>query len=316
PRLSAKGWAMVPTWERTPAEASMAGMDQISLAIGFGFVTASVLALASVGLTLQFGVTNYVNFAYGGFLTLGAYVAWELTTVLGVNLWLAMLAAGVAVGLAGVAISRGILDHFTRGKRNLFYLLIVTFGLSLIIQNVVEAIWGAGYVKFSLPPEKPLNLGPFLLSSRELIIIGVAIVAMILVHLLLTYTKLGKAMRAMSDNTSLAMVTGVNTDSVTTVTWFISGVLAGLAGAVFGYDITSVVPSSGLIYLFVIFAAVILGGIGKPYGAMIGAVVIGLATEVSAVFINPSYKNDVAFAILAIVLLIRPQGLFAVAGKV
>jgi branched-subunit amino acid ABC-type transport system permease component len=289
-------------------------MNQITLAIGFGFVTASILALTSVGLTLQFGVTNYVNFAYGGFLTLGAYIAWELTAVLGVNLWLAMCVAGLTVGITAVVISRSILDHFSRGK-NLFFLLIVTFGLSLIIQNAIEAIWGPEYVQYSLPASSPLHLGPFLFTPRQLIIIGIAVVAMVLVHLLLTYTRIGKAMRAMSDNTSLAMISGINTNSVTTLTWFLSGVLAGLGGAAFGYDLGSVSSGSGLSYLFVVFSAVILGGIGKPYGAMIGSLVIGLAMEVSAIVVTAAYKTDVAFAILAIVLLFRPQGIFATAGK-
>lgn len=133
---------------------------------------------------------------------------------------------------------------------------------------------------------------------------------MIAVHLLLTRTRLGKAMRAMSDNPSLAAVSGINTRAITAVTWFLTGTLAGLAGTVLGLNISSITPSTGETFLFVIFAAVILGGIGKPYGAMLGALIIGLATEISAVVINAAYKLDVAF-----VLLIRPQGLLAVKGK-
>ncbi|MGH3631395.1 MAG: branched-chain amino acid ABC transporter permease [Sciscionella sp.] len=291
-------------------------MNQVTFAIGFGFVTAAILALTSVGLTVQFGVTNYVNFAYGGFLVLGGYIAWELTTVLGVNLWLAACVAGLVVGITAVLISKGILDHFARGARSLFYLLIVTFGLGLIIQNAIQAIWGPLYVQYQLPPSPPLHLGIFLLSWRQLIIIGIAVVCMFAVHLLLAYTKLGKAMRAMSDNASLAMVTGINTSRVTTITWLISGVLAGVGGAVFGYSLNNITPASDLTFLFVVFSAVILGGIGKPYGAMLGALIIGLATEVSAIVVTAAYKDDIAFAILALVLLVRPKGIFATAGKV
>ncbi len=290
-------------------------MNQITLALGFGLVTASILALTSVGLTLQFGVTNYVNFAYGGFLVLGAYIAWQCTSVFGLNLWVAAFIAMVTVGCVAVLISKLILEHFAKGARNLFYLLIVTFGLALIIQNAIEAIWGPDYVQYSLPPSPPLHLGVFLLSPRQLIIIGIAVVAMLVIHALLAYTKLGKAMRAMSDNNSLAMVSGINTGRVTTITWLLSGLLAGLGGAVYGYNLNNITPTSDLVILFVIFAAVILGGIGKPYGAMIGALVVGIATELSAVVVTASYKEDIAFVILVAVLLIRPSGIISTPGK-
>lgn len=268
-----------------------------------------------MGLTLQFGVTNFVNFAYGDFLTLGAYFAWVANAKLHMSIWLAMLLGALAMGLVAVLLNHLVIGPFARRFSNLFFVLIVTFGLSLILLNLIQAVWGPNYQQYRVAAQNPLHLGPFLLTTDQLLIIGIGAAVMLAIHLLLTRTKLGKAMRAMSDDTSLATVSGINTRVITMVTWFMTGALAGLAGTVLGLNISSITPSTGETFLFAIFAAVILGGIGKPYGAMLGALIIGLATEVSAVVINAAYKLDVAFALLVIVLLVRPQGILAVKGK-
>lgn len=290
-------------------------MNSFTLSIGFGLVTASILALAAMGLTLQFGITNFVNFAYGDFLTLGAYFSWVANVKLHANIWAAMVLGALAMGIVAALLGRFLLGPFARRFSNLFYVMIVTFGLSLILLNVIQAIWGPSYQQYAVATQSPLHLGPFLLSADQLVIVGIGAAVMLAVHLMLTRTKLGKAMRAMSDDPSLAMVSGINTGAITTFTWFLTGAMAGLAGTVLGLNISSITPSTGETFLFVIFAAVILGGIGRPYGAMLGALVIGLATEISAVIINAAYKLDVAFVLLVIVLLVRPQGLLAVGGK-
>lgn len=290
-------------------------MNAFLLSIGFGLVTASILALASMGLTLQFGITNFVNFAYGDFLTLGAYFSWVANAQLHLSIWVAMVIGSLGMGIVAVILNQFVIGPFARRFTNLFYVLIVTFGLSLILLNLIQAVWGTNYRQYAIGSGNPVHVGPFLLTADQLIIIGIGIAVMAAVHLLLTRTKLGKAMRAMSDDPSLAMVSGINTRLITSVTWFVSGTLAGLAGTVLGLNISSITPSTGETFLFVIFAAVILGGIGKPYGAMLGALVIGLATEMSALVINASYKLDVAFVLLIGALLVRPQGLLAAAGK-
>jgi len=284
-------------------------------AIGFGLVTASILALAAVGLTLQFGVTNYINFAYGELLTFGAYFAWMFNAQLGWNIWLALLAAAVICGFLAVILNILILQPFVRRKSPLLFMLVVTFGLSIILSNVILAIWGPDFKRYQMPESTQYNIGPFLFTVQQLIIIAIAVVVMLAVHVVLTYTKLGKAMRAMSDNTDLASNCGINTSMITNWTWLMSGTLGGLAGVVLALNISSFQSAFGGDFLFVIFAAVILGGIGRPYGAMAGALVIGLVTEISAALINSSYKNDVAFVILILVLLLRPQGLFTSEGK-
>jgi branched-chain amino acid transport system permease protein len=273
-------------------------MSTLMMAVGFGLVTASVLAVASVGLSLQFGITNYINFAYGDFMALGAYISYELnTSALQLNIWVAMIGGALVMGVLAVLLNRFLLGPFARRFQKTFYVLIVTFGLSLIILNVINSIWGADVRRYQTPVESLLHLGPFLLTIDQLIVMAVSVVLMVLIHFMLKATRLGKSMRAMSDNTTLAMTSGIDTRRVTTITWFLSGALAGLAGTVLG------------------ITEVIVGGVGSIYGAMVGALIIGLAIEISALVIDPSYKLDTAFVILILALLFRPSGLFARPGK-
>lgn len=290
-------------------------MQLFFLSLGFGLVTASVIAIASVGLTLQFGVTNYVNFAYGDFLTLGAYFTWTLNTVFGWNFWPALALGSLCVAVVALVISQVILDPFVRKGGPLLIILVVTFGLSLILANSILAIWGADYKQFNVPMETPISIGPIILTGDQLGIIALSIGVMVAIHLVLTRTKLGKAMRAMSDDKTLASVSGIPARKMTALVWLVSGFLAGLGGGVLALNVATFDSSMGVTFLFVIFAAVILGGIGKPYGAMLGALIIGMAVEVSSVWIPAQYKLDVAFVILVLVLLVRPQGLLSVLGK-
>lgn len=291
-------------------------MSQFWLAFGFGLVTASVLAIAAVGLSLQFGITNYINFAYGDFMALGAYFTYELnTSLLHWNVWIALVGGSLLMGVLAVLLNRFLLSPFARRFDKSFYVLIVTFGLSLIILNVIYSFWGADVRAYNMPIEQVLHIGPFLLTRNQLIVMAISVVLMMLVHLMLKTTRLGKSMRAMSDNTTLAMTSGIDTRRITTITWFLSGTLAGLAGTVLGITEGNLTPYAGELFLFVIFAAVIVGGVGSIYGAMAGALLIGLAMEVSAVFINPAYKLDIAFIFLIFTLLFRPNGLFTRAGK-
>ena len=291
-------------------------MTQFWLSFGFGLVTASVLAIAAVGLSLQFGITNYINFAYGDFMALGAYLTYELNvSFLHWNVWFALVGGSLLMGVIAVLLNRFLFSPFARRFEKSFYVLIVTFGLSLIMLNVLDSIWGSNVRAYNMKIEQVLHIGPFLLTRNQLIVMAISVVLMGLVHVMLKTTRLGKSMRAMSDNTTLAMTSGIDTKRITTITWFLSGTLAGLAGTVLGITEGNLTPASGELFLFVIFAAVIVGGVGSIYGAMAGALLIGLATEISAAFINPAYKLDIAFVILILTLLFRPNGLFARPGR-
>jgi branched-subunit amino acid ABC-type transport system permease component len=285
------------------------------LSFGFGLVTTSVLAIAAIGLSLQFGITNYINFAYGDFMALGGFFTYFLNNeAFHINIWISVAIATLAMGVFGVLINRLLLGPFARRFSSTHYVLIVTFGLSLVMLNIIYSIWGANVRFYSLPPGMVHHVGPLLLTTSQLIVMGISLVLLASMHTTLKVTRLGKSMRAMSDNGTLAMTSGIDTKRITTITWFLSGALAGVAGAVLGITEGNLTPAAGELFLFVIFAAVILGGIGSIYGAMAGAVVIGMSTEISAAFINPAYKLDIAFAVLILTLLIRPNGLIARPG--
>lgn len=290
-------------------------MDMLLMGLVFGLITASVLALASVGLTLQFGVTNFVNFAYGEFLSIGAYFAFTLNQGLHMNIWWAMVIAAPATALVAFLINRIVILPFVRRRASLFILLVVTIGLQLFLQNGILAVWGAGFHKYQDSSGALLHLGPVMLTVQQLTIMLIAVATMLSVHILLKFTTLGKAMRAMSDDPELSRVSGIKVDRIRDVTWLLSGFLAGLAGVVLAINVNSFTPSMGSQFLFIIFAAVILGGIGRPYGAMLGALIIGVVMEVSASYIDSAYKTVVAFGILIIVLLLRPEGIFRSRGR-
>jgi len=290
------------------------GLSILLLSIGFGLVTASVLAIAGVGLSLQFGVTNFVNFAYGDYATFGAYVALILNEH-GVDIYFAMLVAGAVTAVFAFLVNRLVFQTFIRRRVKLVILLVVTIGVSLVIEYTLQSIFGAQFQTYAVTSPNPLQIGPFLLTRGQIAIIGIAVACMLGVHLLLSRTRIGKAMRAMSDNAALAEASGIDTQRVTDLTWLVVGFLGGIAGVVLAMNTSTFTPLLGSFFLLTLFAVVILGGIGKPYGAMLGAVIIGVVTEVSGAYINAAYQDAVAFVIMILLLLWRPQGLFASRGR-
>lgn len=283
-------------------------MHDLLLAAGFGLVTASIIALSAVGLSLQYSVTDIPNFAHGEAMTVGAYAAYE-TQKFTDNLLVAGVIA-TAVGAAlGLILNSALLRPFRKSGAKRLVLFIVTIAFGLIVQNVLLIVFGGSSVAYTLSPSPPQNVGPFILTQRDEAIIVVGVLSMLAIHGLLKYTKFGTAQRAVADSRELARISGINVDVVVQLTWIISGGLAGLAGFIFGATVGSLTPTLGFSFLLVIFAAAIVGGIGKPYGAMAGALIIGLAMEISALYVSADYKEVIAFGILVVVLLFRPQGL-------
>jgi branched-chain amino acid transport system permease protein/neutral amino acid transport system permease protein len=277
--------------------------------LGFGLVTAAVLAIAAVGFTMQFAVTDVLNLAYAGVMILSAFVAYAVNAA-GASVWLGMVAAAAAGAVASVALNRGIYTPFQRRGSAPITLVIVSLGMTLIIEFGLQAIVGGTNVSYKMSAGPTLKAGGLNLTLVQLVIVGLSLVVMAGVHVLLRYTKLGKAMRATAANRPLARACGIRTGRVVTVTWAITGALCGIAGTVFAIDAGSFGATSADLFLVVILAAVFLGGPGQAYGAMIGAVLIGLATEISAAYITPSYKDVVAFVVLLAMLAARPAGLF------
>jgi branched-subunit amino acid ABC-type transport system permease component len=275
---------------------------------GFGLVTAAVLALAAVGFTLQFAVTNILNLAYGGVMIVAAYAAYAVNHA-GVNAWLAAIAGIAAGALLSLFLNNVVYTPFRRRGTSPIAMVIVSLGMTLILVFGTQAIAGPTNVSYTMSQGATLKAGSFQLTVVQVVIICLSTLMMLLVHLLIRYTRLGKAMRATAANRNLARNCGIRTDRVVTITWLITGALCGLAGVVFAMDSGTFGATSTDLFLVLILAAVFLGGPGEPYGAMLGALVIGLATEVSAAFIVSSYKDVVAFVILLAMLAVRPTGL-------
>jgi branched-subunit amino acid ABC-type transport system permease component len=276
--------------------------------LGFGLVTASVLAVASVGFTLQFGVTDVLNLAYGAVMIAGAYLAYVLNQA-GLNIWVGLVVAVVVCSAGSVLLNSGIYAPFQRRGASPITMVIVSLGMTLIIEFGTQAIAGGTSVSYTMALGPSVRAGGLVLTTVQLTVIGLSVLVMLGTHVLLRYTRLGKAMRATAANKTLARNCGIRTSRVITLTWAITGALCGLAGVIFAMDAGSFDATSTDLFLIMILAATFLGGPGQAYGAMLGAVVIGLATEISAAYIAPSYKYVVAFVALLLMLGVRPTGL-------
>ena len=276
--------------------------------IGFGLVSAAVLALAAVGFTLQFAVTNVLNLAYGGGMIVSAYAAYALNNA-GVNVWIATIASIVTGAALSVFLNNVVYTPFQRKGTSPIAMVIVSLGMTLILVFGTQALAGPTNVSYSMNQGALIKLGSIELTVVQVVIIALSIVVMLGVHALIRYTRLGKAMRATAANRNLARNCGIRTDRVVTLTWLITGALCGLAGATFAINSGTFGATSTDVFLVLILAAVFLGGPGQPYGAMLGALVIGLATEVSASIIVSDYKDVIAFVILLAMLTVRPEGL-------
>jgi branched-chain amino acid transport system permease protein len=281
-----------------------------------GVVLGSIYALGAIGVSLTFGILRFANFAHGETMTLGAYVTVTLILLTGLHP-LAVLPVAMALTAAATL---GIDRLFYRPLRHspTIILLIASFGMMLMVRSVIQFSWGVQLR--SLQPgviQRPYVLFDALrISPKHVLIIASALILMTLVHLLLTRTKIGKAMRAMADSPELARLTGIETEKVVRATWVIGACLATAAGVFLALD-THVETMMGFKILLPLFASAILGGIGSAYGAMVGGLVIGIAEELSTYawigdgpLLAPGYKAGVAFAIMVLMLIWRPSGLF------
>ena len=273
-----------------------------------GIAIGSVLALAAIGLTFTYGILKLSNFAHGDFMTLGAYLTW-LANINGINIWLAML-LGAGGTIVAMLIAEFLLWKPMRDRRaTSTTLIIISIGLALFVRSGILLIWGGSNQSYDLPVVQAAEIVGIRVPYYRLVVIALAIIALIILHFLLQNSKIGKAMRAVADNIDLARVSGINVERVVLWTWIITGVLTAVAGGMYGL-ITAVRPNMGWFLILPMFASVILGGIGNPYGAVAGALTIGVAQEISVPFLGSQYKLGVALCIMLLMLLIRPQGLF------
>ena len=272
-----------------------------------------IIAIAAIGLSLIFGTTGLVNFAHGDMVTFGAVVAWFLNAPDGTGAGLQLIIAGaIAVVLSaglGAGIELGLWRPLRRRRTGLIQMLVITIGLSLVLRNIIQiAFGGSSRPYFDYTIQQRINLGPLSITPRDLIVSLVAAGTLIAVATMLQRTRIGKAMRAVSDNRDLAESSGIDVQRVVLFVWVLGAGLAGFGGILNGL-VENVNYLMGFRLLLLMFAAVILGGLGTAYGAMFGAIVVGLVTELSTLFFSTELKFVWALFVLIIILLVRPQGL-------
>ncbi|WP_232700739.1 branched-chain amino acid ABC transporter permease [Halobacterium wangiae] len=305
-------------------------MSQLLNYLANGLVFSSIIVLGAIGLSLVYSIANFANFAHGDTMTIGAYTGLVTLGAIGaagpellalpMGFYLALLAGMVVAAVVAVATHYVIykpLDTDSIG------MLITSIGVAFVYRAGVQTQFGTDFREFDITILRPVGfiedaIG-VTITLHELAIVIVAAVLVVALHVVLQYTTLGRKMRATADNEELAKISGIRTDRVITSMWVIGAGLAGAGGVFLGlYNQLS--PRMGFNLLLVVFAAVILGGIGSVYGAMLGAFVIGMVNQLTPLFtdygipIETDYANAIAFIIMVLVLLVRPQGIAGEGG--
>ena len=291
-------------------------MDFINFYLIPGIELGSIYALGAIGVSLVFGILRFANFAHGELMLIGAYVTYSLIQFTGLHPLVVLPIAMLFTSLVALGIDHSFYKPFRASKSTI--VIVASFGIALMARSAVQIIWGVD--QFSYSPgriQMPMVFFDTLrISPKHIWIVSFTLVLMAITHVILSYTRAGKAMRAMSDSAELARLTGINTENVVKTTWVLGASLATAAGVFLGWD-SHLHSMMGFYMLLPMFAAAILGGIGQPYGAMVGGLIVGLAEELSAYpwigenpLLSPAYKAGVAFALMIIMLIWRPSGLF------
>ncbi len=287
-----------------------------------GVLLGGTLALGAVGVTLVFAVLKMANFAHGDLMTLGAYLALIVLSILpqgpalapfsfGYEFLVALFLVVPLVGLFSFGLDRVAFRPLRARRAQPIMFAMAALGIAFGVRSIVYIFWGADFTFYYQGRARPAVelFAGVRVRPDQLFILGLAAVLILGVYLLLERTKIGKAMRATADNPDLARVSGIDTGRVILWTWLIGGGLAGAGGMLYGLDV-QLRPEMGWWLLLPLFASVILGTIGNAYGAMAGAFIIGIVWQMSSAFINPAYGHGIAFLVMVLVLLVRPEGLF------
>ncbi|MBO0145195.1 branched-chain amino acid ABC transporter permease [Agrobacterium sp. Ap1] len=272
-----------------------------------GLTTGLILALPALALSLTFSVLRFPNYAIGSYVTVGAFVTWYANIVLQLPLWLAASSGAIATGLIAIGIDYVSYRHLR--DRSGLILLVASMGIGIALENIVRLFAGNSPRSFDLAVARPFRFWGLRVNQEQLIIVATVLASLLAVWLVFRFSKLGRAMRAVADNPSLAASRGIERGKVVASVWAISGALAALAGVLIGID-TNIEPQMGWNYLLQVFTAAILGGIASPMAAVAGAVVLGLAEEFATLFMAAHYRLIVAFGIMTLLLIVRPWGIF------
>jgi branched-chain amino acid transport system permease protein len=283
-------------------------MSTFLISVGIGLATAAILALSAVAFTLEYAVSRVANFAHGELLTIGAYAAYTGQRFFHQNVVAAALVAAVAGCVAGLVMNVALIEQF-RG-RSATTVFIATLGASLVLQNLLEIIYGAANVSYSFPQGGLHHVGPFLWTTSNIEVILSALAVAGLIYLLLQRAKFGKAIRAVSQNRELAQVSGIPARRVVMGTWALAGAIAGFAGFILADTIGTFGPQLGFSFLLLTITATVAGGIGRPYATLGGALLVGLVVEIAGTYTSSAYQLVWAFGLLVVLMLFRPNGLF------
>jgi branched-chain amino acid transport system permease protein len=276
-----------------------------------GLILGSIYALGAIGITLVFGILRYAHFAHGDMATLGAFLVLLFIGLWGIDPWVALPLAMIATALVAVGVDK--LFYEPLRSRPKIIVVMASLGVALMIRAIIQILWGTdpqSYVRGIVRPDTYFGL---LIRPRELWTLLAVVVIVVSLEGFLRFSRWGKAMRAMSDNPDLARLSGVNLRHVTMLTWCLVGALCAASGMMLGIN-TEVHSMMGWHLLLPMFAAAILGGVGRVEGAVLGGLVVGLAEELSTLVMPAQYKSATAFVILILMLLWRPRGLLR--GKV
>ncbi|MFP5334197.1 MAG: ABC transporter permease subunit [Actinomycetes bacterium] len=291
-------------------------LDRVAQLAASGLRFGLIIALAAIGLSLIFGTTGLTNFAHGELVTFGALTAYFLNAVLGVQLILATLVTLVAAGLFGYLNDRGLWGPLRKRGTGLIAMMIVSIGLAIFLRYFFLYLAGGETKSYTdYRGQAGVSLGPVTLRPIDWISMALAVVVLVAVGMALLRTRLGKATRAVADNPALAAASGIDVDRVIRTVWIGGAALAALSGVLLGLA-QQVSFQMGLQILLLVFAAVVLGGLGTAFGALAGAVVVGLFIELSTLVVPTELKNVGALAVLILVLLFRPQGILGRAERV
>ncbi|MGB9358681.1 MAG: branched-chain amino acid ABC transporter permease [Acidimicrobiia bacterium] len=298
---------------------STSAYERVGALLISGLKLGAIIALCAVGLSLVYGVTGLVNFAHAEMVTLGAVAAYFFHASPAGPEWPLAIAAvpAILVGAGfGWAQEQGLWKPLRIRNTGLIAMMVVSIGLSFAVRHIILIIFGGeprAYPDFAGQP--PIEILGISVVPKNLITIGVALLVLAGVGLFLQRSRAGTAMRAVSDDADLAESSGIDVNRVILITWMLAGGLAALGGIFFGLN-EAVQWDMGFSLLLLIFAAVVLGGLGTAYGAMVGGFVVGVAVEMSTIFVPNELKTAVGLAVLILMLLIRPQGLFGTKERI
>ena len=273
-----------------------------------GLTLGSAYAVIAIGYTLVFGVLNIVNMAHGGIFMIGAYIGLLLVTEAGMNIFPALAGAMIGGAVLGYPLRKHKATHLAP--------LISTIGVSTFLESVALMVWGPQTRSFpSAFGNELMDMGVFKISGIQIISLGTAVVLMVLLTVMLNRTKVGKAIRATSENAETAGLLGINTSRIITLTVMLASALGAAAGVLIGLSFNAIEPTMGTSMGLKGLAVLIMGGLGNVEGAMAGGFILGIAEVFSVAYGTSSYRDAVAFGLIILILFIRPEGLFAKAGK-